>query len=867
MEADLNDEFRSHLEQEVESNVRAGMTPTEAQFAAQRLLGPESLYKEECRDAYGMGWIDSFVRDFRYAIRMLRRTPLFAAAAIITLALSIGANTTVFTFVENILLGSLPVANPEQLKVLNWGGMTNMSYPNYLDFRNRNSSFANIVAYRLRPVSMSLQARDNVRVWGFEATGNYFATLGIQPELGRFFTPSEDTKAGANPVMVISDQYWRAHFAGDPKVVGRSVKVNGYRFTVIGVAPRSFTGTEFIIAADFWVPVSMEAQIEPGNRWLSDRGSQQVWTMGRLRRGVSPQQAEANLDSIARQIARSYPNDLDEKASFNLSRPGLIGQALRQPATHIGMVLMSVAGLVLLLACINLAGMLLARAADRRREIGIRLALGASRMRLLRQLLTESLILAVSGGLLGLVVALIACRLFSSWRLDFDFPARTVLHPDATVLCFTLAMVLGTTVLFGLVPALQATGDGTMPSLKGEAPTRRFSRWAIRDFLVAGQIALSMVLVICSVLVVRSLQHALTLNLGFNPANAVSVSFDLKLQGYSQERSQYFDQELVAKASAIPGLEGVGIIDNLPLRLGENNTVISRADRPVPPRSDWQAAIVYEISPGYLRAAGTSLLRGRDVNSYDRKNTPRVALVNEALTRLLFPNENPLGKHVRLSANAVDKGVEIVGVVETGKYEFLSEDPHPAILLPLAQSDVSMTTLVARSSLPASAATDLLRKTVLDLDPELTLFNVGSLSDQLAMPLFPARIAAIVLGIFGLLAMVLAATGLFALMAYTVSRRAREIAIRMALGARPRQVLVAVLWRTFVLCFTGLLFGTIITLVTGRLLSAVLYGVSPQDPFTYIAAVLIMIAVALLACWRPVARAIHIDPARILREQ
>jgi predicted permease len=368
-----------------------------------------------------------------------------------------------------------------------------------------------------------------------------------------------------------------------------------------------------------------------------------------------------------------------------------------------------------------------------------------------------------------------------------------------------------------------------------------------------------------AVLVVRSLQQALTLNLGFNPNNAVSVSFDLTLQGYDEAHSRRFIAELLRKASALPGLSSVGIVNSLPLRTSEHNGVIFRADRPTPPRSEWRASTIYNMSPGYLETAGTRLLLGRNVNDHDREGAPPVAIVNEALAHLLFDNENPLGKHISLG----DQHLEIIGVVETGKYQYLSEDPHPAAFLPIAQTGpgTKLTTLVARTPLPPPQATDLLRKTVLDLDPELTLFNMGSLKDQLALPLFPARAAAIVLGVFGVLAMVLAATGLFALMAYSVARRMREIGIRMALGARPAQVLLSVLRRTVVLCVVGISIGIIVTLAAGRLLSAVLYSVSSRDPITYFTAIFLLGVVALLACWSPAARAIRIDPARTLREQ
>jgi predicted permease len=869
IEGDLDAELQYHLEQEIRSGIEAGLSPEEAKLAAQRLVGSVPFYKEECRDAWGIGFVENLIRDLRHAARMLRRTPLFTAAAIMMLALGIGANTTVFTFVENILLRSLPVRDPQQLVVLNWGEMTNISYPNYVDFRDRNTVFSNLAAYRYNVASFSIQARENFRVYGYEASGNYFETLGVKPLLGRFFGPAEDDKPGANPVLVISHRYWTSRFAADPGVVGRVVKINGYPFSIIGVAPPSFSGTELIIAGDYWVPMKMMSEIEPGNDWLHSRGAQNLWTMGRLKPGVSAAQAAANLEQIAQQLARSYyPNDTAQRIRFHLSRPGLIGQALRRPITGFGVVLSGVAGAGLLLACMNLAAMLLARASDRHREVAIRLALGASRVQLLRQLMTESLLLAASGGLVGLGIAFGGCRLFSTWRLDFDIPLVTTLQPDAFVLCFTAALTLVTTVLFGLTPALQAIRTDVIPSLKNEPVSGRFRRWSVRDFLVGGQIALSVILVICSVLVVRSLQHALTLNLGFNPDSAVSVSFDLKLQRYTEEGSRRFDAALVRKASTVSGFESVGIINNLPLRIGgENNEIITRTDRPVPKPSQWRAAVIYNISPGYLSAAGTKLLSGRNVNAYDNQGAPPVALVNEALVQLLFPSENSLGKRVRLSADPADPGLEIVGVVETGKYEYIGEDPHPAVFLPIAQTGTGWTTLVARTSLPSQQATEMLRKTVLDLDPELTLFNEGSLKDQLALPLFPARATAIVLGILGVLAMVLAATGLFALVAYAVSRRTHEIGIRMALGARPVQVLRPVLARTLVLCAAGISIGTLITLGAARLLSAILYGVSPRDPATYVTAVLLLTAVGLLACWNPAARAMRIDPARALREE
>ncbi len=863
VEADLSDELRYHMEQEIESNLRAGMSPEEARYAAQRLTGPVFLFAEECRDARGLGFADTFMRDVRYAVRTFRRTPLFTAIAMLTLALGIGANTAVFTFIENVLLRPLPVRDPQQLWALGWGGMVNISFPNYLDFRDRNQVFSDLIAYRLNPANLSIRERQNFRIWGYEATGNYFRTLGVKPFLGRFFGTEVDDKPGAHPVVVLSYRYWQSHLAADPHVIGRQVKINGHPFTVIAITRPDFYGTELIVSGDYWVPMSMEAQIEPGYEWLFSRESQQVWVMGRLRPGASRTQAEMNLDAIARQLARIYPDEIDSKARLLLSRPGLVGQWLRRPITGVGIVLMTIAALGLLLACTNLASMLLARASDRRREISIRLAVGASRWQLLRQLMTESLLLAIGGGLCGFAIAYAACRLFSSWRPDFDLPVNTVLQPNSTVLAFTMGASFCTTLLFGLIPALQALRIDLVSNIKNEPESRRLRRWTLRDLLVAGQIALSVVLVICSVLVARGLQRASSIGLGFNPDRAVSVSFDLSLQGYSEERSRRFDADLLTKTAALPGLDSVGLISNLPLRVGEDNEVVSRADRPLPPLPQQKAAIIYNISPGYFRTAGTRLLAGRDVDPYDRAGSQPVMVVNEVCAQALFGHENPLGKYIRMRSDKI----KVIGVVETGKYESLGEDPLPAVFRPIAQTGTKWTTLVARTSLPTEQAVKLLRKTVLDLDPQTTFFNVGSLKDQLAFPLFPARITTIVLSVFGLFAMTLAATGLFALVAYSVSRRKREIGIRMALGARQSQVLASVLGRTLVLCIIGVALGSALTFVAGHLLSAVLYSVSPHDPVTYSVAIILMSGVALLACWQPATRAIHIDPACTLREE
>ena len=809
-----------------------------------------------------------FLQDLHYAVRRLRQSPGFTAAAIVTLALGIGANSAIFTAVNTLLLRPLPVEKPDQLVFFNRGAdndtISYPDYPDYRDFRDRNDVLSGVAADRVVPISLSVQPGANARVWGYEATANYFELLGIKPLLGRFFSSSDDDKPGAHAVLVLGYGCWRTRFAADPNIAGKTALVNGLKYTILGVAPSTFHGTEVLLSPDVWVPMSMQAQIEPGNGWLEQRQTKDIWVLGRLKPGISSGQTEASLNRVAAQIARQFPAS-DEGLRIVLSSPGLFGRALRAPVMAFFGVLMAVAGLVLLLACVNLAGMLFARATDRRKEIAMRLALGARRSQIVRQLLTESLVLAVAGGAGGLLLSLWITDLFSSWRPSFDIPFDTSLAADSHVLLFAFLASLVATLLFGLAPALKATNTDLVPALKNEAVNERLRRWHLRDFLVAAQITLSVVLVVSSVLVVRGLQHSLDIGLGFNPAQAVSVSLDLSLQGYDETRGRAFQRRLLDQSRSLPGVESAAIANALPLRIGGNFDDVTVVGKPVPPVSKREGAIIFDISTGYLKAAGTRLIAGRDIDSRDRAKAPFAALVNQTFARKLFPGENAVGKHFRYGADGGP--IEIAGVVEDGKYQSLGEDPLPAVFQPLAQHYNPWSTLVVRSPRPPDQVLASIRRIVFQMDPRMTLYAAGSLTDQLALPLTPARIAAIVLGSFGVLAMALAATGVFALMAYSVSRRTHEIGIRMALGARVDQVLSLVLKRTLTLWTIGAALGTALGLVAARLFSAVLSGIEPHDPLTYAVALALMATVAGGACWYPARRAARIDPSRALREE
>ncbi len=807
-------------------------------------------------------------QDLIVSLRRLRRSPGFTIAAIVTLALGIGANTTIFTAVNAIIFRPLPVERPNELVFLNLKHGTNefptQSFPNYIDFRDRNNVLSGLICYRVAPVNLSLGDGNNARLWGYLVTGNYFDVLGVGALRGRVLHPDDDRKRGGHPVAVISFASWQRRLGGDPEVIGKTIKLNGLDYTIVGVAPQGFTGTETIYTPEIWVPMAMQPQIEPGNNWLDERRDSNSFVLGRLKPGVTKSQAEAALNAVAAELGREYP-DANDGMKIVLSPPGLIGTYFRGAILGFATVLMGVAGMVLLIACVNLASLLLARASDRRKETAIRLALGASRSQLVRQLLTESVVLSVAGGLAGLLLATWLTSLFAAWRPPIDVPLFPALHTDTRVIVFAALASLLTGLLFGLAPALQSTRTGLSGALKSEAMVQKLRRLHLRDALVVSQVALSVVLLIGSVLVVRSLQHAMSLNLGFEPRHAASVSFDLGLQGYDDARAHAFQHRLLTNVRGLPGIESAGMIDGLPLSLNISNSTIFVEGRPILRAAEVPTAAMYLVSPGYLQTVRTKLLSGRDFEERDEQG-PRRAIVNRAFVHQFLNGEEPLGKRFRTSANT-GEWTEIVGVMEDGKYRSLGEQPAPAVFRPLLRAKGYQTELVARSSMPEAELVGVLRRAVLQMDPALPLYEAASLTDRLGLALFPARIAAIVLSAFGFLAVVLAATGVYGIMAYAVSRRTREIGIRMALGAAPFQVLRVVLGRTAILLAIGAAAGIGLALAGGRFFSLILYGVSATDPVTYIFAIALIALVALVACWIPARRAIAVDPVTALRTE
>ncbi len=805
--------------------------------------------------------------DVTCALRRLRSSPAFTTAAVVTLALGIGANTTIFSLVNAVVFRPFGVERQNELVSFNIrtakAQFPTLSYPDYKDYRDRNTVLSGLALYRMMAINMSRGEGRNVRLWGYEVSGNYFDMLGVQPIRGRLLHPEDDVTRGGHPLAVISYRCWQARFGGDPDIAGQKVKIGGLEYSIAGVTPPAFIGTELVYTPEIFVPIAMAEQIEQA-KWMDDRSDSNAFAVGRLKPGVSMKGAEAAINSIAAQLGHEYPRQ-DAGVSIVLSPPGMAGNFLRGAVTGFSAVLMVVAGMVLLIACVNLASLLLARAADRRKETAIRLALGASRGQLLRQLLTESLFLSIAGGAAGILLARWLNDLVNVWRPPVDVPVIPHIMMDARVLLFAAAVSLLTGLLFGLAPALQSTRAGLIGAIKNEAPSEKLRHFTLRDILVTTQVALSVVLLIGSILVVRSLQHALSLNLGFEPQHAAVLSYDFAAQGYDEERGRQFQRRLLDKVRSTPGIEAAGAVDGLPLTLNISNNSIYVEGRPEPPASEVPLAGTYVVTPGYLQAMRTRLMAGRDLDRRDTKDAPLVALVNETFARQLLPGENPVGKRFRHSPTG--KWVQIAGVVEDGKYRSLGETPMPAIFEPMEQYWSPGQTLVARSSLSESETVGLLRSAVAELDPSLTVFNDGSLTSALGLALFPAKLVAVVLASFGFLAVVLAATGVYGIMAYAVSRRTREIGIRMALGAAPLQVARVVLARTALLLAIGTTIGFALAFAAGQFFGQILYGVSAHDPLTYLGAIMLMAVVAFVACWAPARRAIKIDPLKALRAE
>ncbi|HVF43830.1 MAG TPA: ABC transporter permease [Pyrinomonadaceae bacterium] len=815
----------------------------------------------------------TLLKDLKFGARALWKSPGFTLVAVASLALGIGANTAIFSLVNTVLLRPLPARDPSRLVSVSVLGkddsMLAFSYPTYKDYRDRGGDvLSGIFAERLGPMSLSRDG-NNQRLWGYLVTGNYFDVLGVAAARGRALTADDDRAPLASPVAVLSHGSWVRRFGADPSIVGKDIVLNGHPFRVVGVMPEGFVGAEVVYTPEVWVPMTMQEWIEPGNAWLERRTTQNIFAVGRLKDGVTREQAEASLNMLAKRLGEEYP-DTNEGQRIALVPPGFIVPQLRGAVVGFAAVLMAAVALVLLIACVNLANLLLARASSRRKEIAIRLAMGASRWRVVRQLLTESLLLSIAGGVLGLLLAMWILDLVAAYRPPIDVPLWIDLKVDVRVMAFTLAASVLTALLFGLVPALQSARAELVPALKDAGALTGRTRTRLRSALVVAQVMLSLVVLVAAGLVVRALGKLQAVSPGFEVERGLVASFDLGLQNYDKARGQDFERRLVERVRALPGVKAASLTDLMPLSLNYSSSDVHVEGQQLGRGANAPISMVATVEREYFKTMSIPVVAGRAFGEADKDDSAKVVIVNETLARRFFPGEDPARAAVgrRISTQS-DSGpwLEIVGVARDGKYWTIGEAPQLFVYWPLSQSYSQTATLVVRSEGDPRPLAAAIRAEVAQLDPALPLFDVKTMEEHMGVSLFPARVAALLLGGFGLLALLLAAMGVYGVVSYSVAQRTREIGIRLALGAGEFDVLRLVAGRGMALVTAGLLAGLAVALALTRFMEGVLYGVSATDALTFAFVVFALGGVALLACLVPARRATKVDPMVALRHE
>jgi putative ABC transport system permease protein len=822
--------------------------------------------------------METLIQDVRYGFRMLVKNPGFTAVAALSLALGIGANTTIFTLINAVFLSPIPVEDPKsvvgvfttdsQIK----GGFNDympISNPNFIDYRDSNSVLAGIAAHGFLAASLVGGSGQPEQVIGEIASANFFSLLGVKPALGRAFRPDEDARPGGAPVAVLSHALWTRRFGSDPGVVGRTITLNGHPFTVVGVTPAGFKGISVLGGPNLWVPMSMYQQALNGFMLdnFMDRRALLFNVVARLKPGVSIEQAEAELKTIGKRLEKDYPepNRGRNVSLLTLSQSTINPPGFRRYFVLAGGLLMTVVGLVLLIACANVANLLLARATSRRREVAIRISLGAGRLRLIRQLMTESLLLALLGGGAGLLIASWARDLLLAFRPPQTFFDLPDLALDGRVLGFTLLVSVLTGVLFGLVPALQASRPDLVVELKDRSvqpmASRRSAR--LRGALVAGQVALSLTALIGAGLFLRSLRNTQKIDPGFESKQLLALEFDLGAQGLDQTHGLEFERRVLEEVSRLPGLRSAALSAALPIGGGGlGRTVFPEGQEPAT-GAVGQFTTVNSIGSGYFETLGIAVRRGRELAETDREGTPRVAVINEAMAKQFWPNQDALGKRFKFYGD--ETFLEVVGIAQTAKLFSLSEDPQPIAYVPIRQAYETTVVLNVRTEGDPAALLETVRRKVQALDPTMPLTNVKTVRALIDETLWAPQMSAMLLTIFALVALVLAGIGIYGVMSYAVGQRTQEFGIRMALGAKPGDVLSLVLRQGMILVAAGVAAGLLISLTVTRLVAALLVNVSATDPVTFAGIAILFGMVAALAGYVPARRATKIDPMIALR--
>jgi len=863
---EMDEELREHIQLRADDLERSGLDRAEAERRARIEFGGPERFKEECHEALGGNLIESLISDVRLSLRALRKSPGFTVVAVGTLALAIGANALVFAVLNAFLLRPLNVPEPQSLWAVERRASfldPSQSYPDYLDLRERNRSFEDLAGYTADQVGLDIG--DNAsEAWSIDATGNYFDVLGIQPYLGRFFHSYDEHGPNSAPYIVLSYSYWHSHLHDDRNVAGRVVQLNKHPYTILGVAPSGFRGTLLFFNPDIFVPMVNQEQMDGTDELNSRRDRWVFMVMGHLKPGVTPAQAVADLNAIGAYLEKTYPKE-DGRMEFLLARPALYGDYLGRPMRAFLGGMMLLAGLILLAACANLGSLFAARAADRSREVALRLALGSTRRRVLRQLFTEAVLISLMGGALGLWGGVLLLRALSTWNPVPRYPMYMSLNPDAKVYVVALLLSLASGFLFGAVPVRQVLRTNPYEVVKLGTSGTAGRRITARDVLLVVQIAICAVLVTASMVAVRGLEHVMHSSFGFEPQGAMVLDTQLSMAGYTGDSTPVIQKRMIDALEAIPGVQYVGLADVLPLHDSWNpSNVFTDSTTDLRPSNAAAEVIQYDISPDYFHAAGTALLAGRSFTWHDDKHAPRVAVINQEFARRIFGSvPNAMDKYFKLPDGT---RIQVVGIAQDGKYTGIFEAPHPAMFLPILQSPSSQVFLVVRSKRNPQQLAAASKKALHDLDPGLPVY-IQTWEQKLDSAIFPSRSATLSLGVLGMMGAMLAITGIFGMAAYSVSKRMKELGIRIALGAGREEVLQTALGRAFKLLAFGAAAGLALGILASRVLAFVVYLGTPSDPLVLGGAILTMLLLGLLATWIPAQRALKIDPVILLREE
>jgi macrolide transport system ATP-binding/permease protein len=874
-DADLDEEIRSHLDLRTDQKIDEGMNPQEARRAARIELGGIEQVKEEVRAVRVGTWLETFMRDVRFGLRMIAKSPGVTFVIVVTLALGIGANTAIFGIVNGFLLRPLPVRDPEQITVLAVQqkdapvGSSGFAYPEFVDFRDQAKTFSDVFAIVLSNVQLAVKGESEQCFANYVSKG-FFTALGVTPAVGRLFLPNEGETPGEPLIAVLGYSYWQNRFHGDAGVVGQQVEINGKAATIIGVVPRRFQGMYSIAEMDLYLPLSAITTEEPPNLFWNNRDQRRMLVFGRLRPRINLRQAQDSLDVITARLAAHYP------ATDKWFTVRAVPEKLARPIPYANSAFVAFSGLfivlaalVLVLACMNVENILLARGASRQREMATRAALGAGGARLICQMLAESVLLGILGGAAGLILGVWADHLTSSLRLP-----TIPLHVDATfdwrLFAFAIGCALATGIIVGLFPALQASRANLNSMLRegGQRSSFGVNHAGPRNVLVIAQVAGSFALLIAAGLFVRSLRSVQSFHLGFDPDHVLNVIMDPHEAAYDEPRTAALYREIESRVRALPGVESVSLASYVPMGGFPSKASIFVQGRAIPPGKHALLVLVNRVDPPYFETMHVALFRGRAFLDSDNDIAPPVAIINQTMASDFWPHEDSVGKYFRMNNDAAPL-IEVIGVTADGKYQTVNEDAQPFLYIPLAQSFASKRALQIRTLVPPESLAGTVREQISELAPNLSIMDIETMSQSLngALGFLVFRLAAIFAAVIGMIGLILGVVGVYGVVSFTASQRTREIGIRLALGASSRDILRLV-WKHGVrLVIVGIVVGLIAAWWLTRAMAHMLAGVSPGDPVTYITVTVLMSAVGLLACWIPARRAMRVDPMVALRHE